>query len=364
MREVVLHIRDVEGHKKTGSVEARLEAMEQLVFKCQGMVERGLNANHMMITEFTNKHKIDANDIGKHLSRLYDRIDHLQAQIYDLQNKNYPVDDQDAEERGESSLPNDANIDSCKDLDGQLMKDAAHDGHNDELVSLYDKENHVVEVGKLFPSMKEFRMCLKTYAVKHEFDSNTIWTDRKKFYAKCRGFDGSVRPCKWRKHGGQPLVVEDCWATNKARINGCRKKRSFGRSVQDEPNSDDVVVQNERNLDDVGVQNEQHSDEVHNEQDLDVGQNEKNEQNVVQTRTEVDVANVETEPIMEVVLQTEAVVVDVVQSKPHLDVVMPTKVVLDGLVKKTKRLSELGVVPVLGSTSAKKNKKKSSGKKK
>ncbi|KAE8785596.1 40S ribosomal protein S5-1 [Hordeum vulgare] len=89
MREGMLHIRDVEGPKKTGSVEARLEAMEQQVFKCQGMVERGLNANHMMITEFTNKHKIDANDIGKHLSRLYDRIDHLQAQIYDLQNQNF-----------------------------------------------------------------------------------------------------------------------------------------------------------------------------------------------------------------------------------------------------------------------------------
>ncbi|KAE8816486.1 40S ribosomal protein S5-1 [Hordeum vulgare] len=89
MREGVLHIRDVEGPKKTGSVEARLEAMEQQVFKCQGMVEHRLNANHMMITEFTNKHKIDANDIGKHLSRLYDRIDHLQAQIYDLQNQNY-----------------------------------------------------------------------------------------------------------------------------------------------------------------------------------------------------------------------------------------------------------------------------------
>ncbi|KAE8781725.1 40S ribosomal protein S5-1 [Hordeum vulgare] len=88
MREGMLHIRDVEGPKKTESVEVRLEAMEQQVFKCQGMLERGLNTNHMMITEFTNKHKIDANDIGKHLSRLYDRIDHLQAQIYDLQNQN------------------------------------------------------------------------------------------------------------------------------------------------------------------------------------------------------------------------------------------------------------------------------------
>ncbi|KAE8789244.1 40S ribosomal protein S5-1 [Hordeum vulgare] len=89
MREGMLHICDVEGPKKTGSMEARLEAMEQQVFRCQGMVERGLNANHMMITEFTNKHKIDTNNIGKHLSRLYDKIDHLQAQIYDLLNQNF-----------------------------------------------------------------------------------------------------------------------------------------------------------------------------------------------------------------------------------------------------------------------------------
>ncbi|KAE8795530.1 Splicing factor 3B subunit 1 [Hordeum vulgare] len=91
MREGVLHIRDVEGPKKTGSMEARLELMEQQVFKCQGMVERGLNAKHMMITEFTNKHKIDANDIGKHLSRLYDIIGHVQSQIYDLQNQNFLI---------------------------------------------------------------------------------------------------------------------------------------------------------------------------------------------------------------------------------------------------------------------------------
>ncbi|KAE8804125.1 40s ribosomal protein s5-1 [Hordeum vulgare] len=88
MREGMLHIRDVEGPKKTGSVKTRLKAMEQQVFKCQGMVERGLNANHMMITEFTNKHRIGANDIGKHLSRLYDRVDQLQTQIYEVQNQN------------------------------------------------------------------------------------------------------------------------------------------------------------------------------------------------------------------------------------------------------------------------------------
>ncbi|KAE8796088.1 40S ribosomal protein S5-1 [Hordeum vulgare] len=93
----MLHIRDVDGPKKTGSADTRLEAMEQQVFKCQGMVERGHNANHMMITEFTNKHMIDASDIGKHLCRLYDRIDQLQAQIYDLQNQNCDSDDMHAE---------------------------------------------------------------------------------------------------------------------------------------------------------------------------------------------------------------------------------------------------------------------------
>src|SRR6266496_3210942 len=45
--------------------------------------------------------------------------------------------------------------------------------------------------------MDEFRMCFKTYAVKHEFDAKTKWIHRKKFYARCRGFDGSVKPCKW-----------------------------------------------------------------------------------------------------------------------------------------------------------------------
>ncbi|KAE8809561.1 40S ribosomal protein S5-1 [Hordeum vulgare] len=87
----MLHIRNVEGPKKTESVETRLEAMENQVCKCQGMVERGLNANHTMITEFTSNHKMDAIDIGKHLSRLYDRVDQLQGQIYDLQNQNFKL---------------------------------------------------------------------------------------------------------------------------------------------------------------------------------------------------------------------------------------------------------------------------------
>ena len=88
MREGLLHIRDVEGPRKTGSTEARLKALELEVFKCQEMVEHGLDSNHIMTTEFTNNHKLDAKNIGETIFKLHEKIQHLQAQIYDLQNQN------------------------------------------------------------------------------------------------------------------------------------------------------------------------------------------------------------------------------------------------------------------------------------
>ena len=85
LHEGVLHIHDVEGPRRTGSVETRLEAMEQQVFKCQGMVERGINASHTMLVEFTNNYKPDAKNTEEAIFKLYEKIEHLQAQIYDLQ---------------------------------------------------------------------------------------------------------------------------------------------------------------------------------------------------------------------------------------------------------------------------------------
>ena len=62
--------------------------MEQQVFKCQEMVEHGLDVNHIMIMEFTNNHKLDFKNIGETIFKLHEKIEHLQAQIYDLQNQN------------------------------------------------------------------------------------------------------------------------------------------------------------------------------------------------------------------------------------------------------------------------------------
>ncbi|XP_020173067.1 uncharacterized protein [Aegilops tauschii subsp. strangulata] len=88
LSEGVFHTRDVQGPKKEGSEKARLEAVEQEIFMCQGMVERGLSANHSMIMEFIHEHKGDNKDIGEAIFKLDDRVNHLQAQIYDLQNQN------------------------------------------------------------------------------------------------------------------------------------------------------------------------------------------------------------------------------------------------------------------------------------
>ena len=80
----MLHIRDAEGPKGTRSMESRLEAMEQQVFKCQGMVERGINATHKMLTEFTNNYEPDTKKTEEAIYKLHEKIEHLQAQIYDL----------------------------------------------------------------------------------------------------------------------------------------------------------------------------------------------------------------------------------------------------------------------------------------
>ena len=42
----------------------------------------------MMIAEFTNNHKLDAKNIGETIFKLHEKIEHLQAKIYDLQNQN------------------------------------------------------------------------------------------------------------------------------------------------------------------------------------------------------------------------------------------------------------------------------------
>ena len=56
-REGVLHIKDLEWTKEEEDDKARLKDMEQELFKCQRMVERGLDTNHTMIMELLSEQK-------------------------------------------------------------------------------------------------------------------------------------------------------------------------------------------------------------------------------------------------------------------------------------------------------------------
>ncbi|KAI5015691.1 hypothetical protein ZWY2020_057081 [Hordeum vulgare] len=87
MHEGVLHISDVQGPKGTGSVEARLEAMEREVFRCKGMVEHGPNANHLMIADYTHNLNVDGKSMKDIVFSLNEQINFLHRQIYDLQSQ-------------------------------------------------------------------------------------------------------------------------------------------------------------------------------------------------------------------------------------------------------------------------------------
>ena len=51
-------------------------------------MECGINASHKMLVEFTNNYEPDAKNTNEAIFKLQEKIEHLQAQIYDLQNQN------------------------------------------------------------------------------------------------------------------------------------------------------------------------------------------------------------------------------------------------------------------------------------
>ncbi|KAE8809389.1 hypothetical protein D1007_13977 [Hordeum vulgare] len=63
MHEGVLQIRDVQGPRKEGSDKTGLAVVELEIFKCHGMVESGLSANHSMIRDFIREHNMDIKEI-------------------------------------------------------------------------------------------------------------------------------------------------------------------------------------------------------------------------------------------------------------------------------------------------------------
>jgi hypothetical protein len=61
-----------------------------------------------------------------------------------------------------------------------------HDHIQDERVVVYDKDNPELKLEDRFPSIYEFRLAVRAYAIKAEFELFVFKTDRERYDAYCR----------------------------------------------------------------------------------------------------------------------------------------------------------------------------------
>jgi hypothetical protein len=88
LKDGKLQIEDLQGPTGEGSLEARMEALEQEVFKYKKMVEREVDIIYRINQELIAKHKKETPELWNNILSLHETTNKLQAQLYDLQNQN------------------------------------------------------------------------------------------------------------------------------------------------------------------------------------------------------------------------------------------------------------------------------------
>jgi outer membrane receptor for ferric coprogen and ferric-rhodotorulic acid len=88
LKDGELQIKDVQGPKGEGSLEARMEALEQEVFKYKKMAEHEVDIIHRINQELVTKYKKETTELRRDIFSLHETTNQLQAQLYDLQNQN------------------------------------------------------------------------------------------------------------------------------------------------------------------------------------------------------------------------------------------------------------------------------------
>jgi hypothetical protein len=88
LKDGELQIKDVRGPKGEGSLEARMEALEQEVFKYKKMVECKVDIIHRINQELVAKYKKETTELWRDILSLQETTSQLQAQLYDMQNQN------------------------------------------------------------------------------------------------------------------------------------------------------------------------------------------------------------------------------------------------------------------------------------
>ena len=69
-----------------------------------------------------------------------------------------------------------------------------------EMVISYDKNNSSMEVGTLYPTMEEFKLTVRQFAINKEFDLGVEKSCKTTYMAFCKSGDEDC-PCPWRING-------------------------------------------------------------------------------------------------------------------------------------------------------------------
>jgi hypothetical protein len=88
LKDWKLQIEDVQGPTGEGSLKARMEALEQEVFKYKKMAKREVDIIHRINQELIAKHKKETAELWDDILSLHETTNQLQAQLYNLQNQN------------------------------------------------------------------------------------------------------------------------------------------------------------------------------------------------------------------------------------------------------------------------------------
>jgi hypothetical protein len=89
LKDGKVQIEDIRGPKGEGSLEARMEELEQEVFRYKKMAEHEVDIIHRINQELITKHKKETTELWDDILSLHETTNKLQAQLYDLQNQNY-----------------------------------------------------------------------------------------------------------------------------------------------------------------------------------------------------------------------------------------------------------------------------------
>ena len=118
---------------------------------------------------------------------------------------------EDANEFGSNSMDHEASASGIPNIEGtEGASMPVDDSIPEETMMVYDRDNPSMEVESLYPSMEEFRLVVRQYAINTEFELGIEATTKKKYRGYCKG-----GKCTWAIVGrtqadNMTVMVQTC----------------------------------------------------------------------------------------------------------------------------------------------------------